>query len=186
MALPQKYTRTAVILHWVIAVLILLNIVGGLTPQLWPKPMEQQVIGVHKSVGMTIFGLVLLRILWRATHPPPPLPGGYKPWERTLSHLTHGVLYLMILAIPITGYLHDSAWKEAPTHPNSWFGLIPWPRAPFLENLEPAAKEYWHDTLFTWHMWLAFALLGLLVLHVAGALKHQFVDGEQELQRMTT
>jgi len=86
--------------------------------------------------------------------------------------------------IPLTGWIHDSAWKGAPTHPLNLFWVIPWFRFGFIENLAPATKEQLHTVFFQIHAALAYVLYAVVALHIAGALKHQFVDREPELQRM--
>jgi cytochrome b561 len=180
----RRFSLTAIWLHWLIACLIVANTALALSANTWPDEWVRPIIDTHKSVGVTVLGLVVMRILWRATHPPPPLPASYRRWERTASHGVHGLLYLLILALPLTGWMHDSAWKEGPTHPVRLFWLVPWPRIALIANLEPALKERMHDVLFSMHVACACALYALLTLHVAGALKHEFVDRERELARM--
>ncbi len=179
-----RYTRTAAALHWLLALLILVNVALGLSVDILPDAWVRPVIDTHKSIGITALGLVLLRMLWRASHPPPPLPQAYATWERTASHAAHVLLYLIMLALPLSGWLHDSAWKDAATHPMHWFGLFEWPRVGFITALPPAVKEGLHDAFGTAHTVAGYALYGLFALHVAGALKHQWVDRQQELQRM--
>jgi cytochrome b561 len=180
----RRYSLTAIWLHWLIAGLIVANTAIALSADYWPDDWVRPVIDTHKSVGITVLGLALMRILWRATHPPPPLPPGYRRWERVASHGVHALLYLLILALPLTGWMHDSAWKEGPTHPVRLFWLVPWPRIALIADLEPGLKERMHDLLFSIHVACACALYPLLALHIAGALKHEFMDRERELARM--
>ena len=179
-----RYTGIAMVLHWVVAVLIVANVALGLCADYLPDSAIRSVIDLHKSIGITVLGLVILRILWRFAHRPPAMPATYSPLERFAAHAAHGVLYLLILALPISGWMHDSAWKSAPTHPMSLFWLVPWPRIGWIEAMEPAQKEHFHSVLFAVHAYAAYALYALLALHVLGALKHQFWDREPELQRM--
>ena len=179
-----RYTRIAMFLHWIIAVLIGLNLLLVWFVDKWPKSWTRPVIDTHKSIGITVLGLVLLRLLWRASHPPPPLPQGYPRWERWAAHLAHAALYVLILAIPLSGWMHDSAWKGGPTHPMKLFWLVPWFRIAPIATMAPAAKEHLHDVFFAIHKWLAYVLYGLFGLHVAAALKHQWLDKQPELQRM--
>ena len=181
----DRYTLTAVALHWLLALLLLVNVALALSVDLLPDGWVRPVIDAHKSIGITALGLVLLRILWRASHRPPPLPQAYAAWERKASHAAHALLYLVMLALPLTGWLHDSAWKDAATHPMHWFGLFEWPRIGYITALPAAAKEGWHDTFGAAHEAAGYALYALLALHVAGALKHQWADRQQELQRMS-
>jgi len=179
-----RYTRTAAALHWLLALLIFVNVALALCVDLLPEAWVRPVIDAHKSIGITALGLVLLRVLWRASHRPPPLPQAYAAWERQASQAAHALLYGVMLALPLSGWLHDSAWKDAATHPMRWFGLFEWPRIGFIMSLPPAVKEGLHDAFGTAHAAAGYALYGLFALHLAGALKHQWLDRQQELQRM--
>jgi cytochrome b561 len=179
-----RYTRVAAVLHWLVAALIAVNVVLALTAESFPDDWIRPAIDLHKSIGLTVLGLVLLRILWRLSHPAPKLPGSYPRLERVGAHAAHLALYVLILALPVSGWLHDSAFKDAAAHPLRIFWVIPWFRIGAVANLDPAAKEAFHSQLYAVHTWSAYALYGLVALHVLGALKHQFLDGEPELQRM--
>ncbi len=180
----QRYTRTAMVLHWVVAVLIVGNVVLGLAADSLPEDWIRSAVDTHKSIGITVLGLAVLRLLWRFAHRPPPMPDSYARSERLGAHAAHVALYVLIFALPISGWMHDSAWNGGATHPVFLYGVIPWFRIPALANLDPATKDHLHAVLFTCHVWFGYALYGLLGLHVLGALKHQFWDGEAELQRM--
>ena len=181
----RKYTRTAIALHWGIAALLLVNVALIWSVELLPDDAVRPVINTHKSVGITVLGLAIMRILWRATHPAPPLPDGYPAWERWSAHAAHAVLYGLIFLLPLSGWMHDSAWSEAASHPMSLFGLIPWPRIGWIAAIDPSQKDRWHDIFGTAHTSFAYVLYAMVVMHVAGALKHQWWDKEPELQRMT-
>ncbi len=184
MQLPLRYTRTAIALHWIVAVLMIVNVTLGLVAESLPEAQIRFAIDTHKSIGITVLGLAILRLLWRLTHPAPPLPPDHPRWERMGAHAAHLVLYALIFALPLSGWLHDSAWKDAATHPMRLFGLVPWPRIGWLMSLDPGAKAIWHDRLFELHSWFGTVLYVVFALHVAGALKHQWLDREPELQRM--
>lgn len=184
MNLSEKYTRTAIFLHWLIALLILVNLVLVWTVDSLPEAFTRAMIDTHKSVGITVLGLALMRILWRITHRPPQLPAFYPRWEKFAAHAAHGVLYLLILALPISGWMHDSAWKDAPTHPMSLYYLIPWPRLGFITGLDPETKEAMHTLFGEIHELFGTILYIAVGLHILGALKHQFIDKEKELQRI--
>jgi cytochrome b561 len=178
------YTRIAIILHWIIAILMIVNVplawIANDLPDGWIQPF----VDTHKSIGITVLGLALLRILWRFGHKPPTMPPSYRPWERRGAHAAHLLLYVLMIALPVTGWMHDSAWKEAALHPMQYFFLMPWPRIAWIADLEPAFRETFHTVFGLIHAWLGYFLYALLALHIAGALKHQFLDGEAELQRM--
>ncbi len=184
MTLPARYTLPAIVLHWVIAVFILANIAIGLLAGDLPDAWQRPFIDTHKSIGLTVLGLAILRLLWRLTHKPPAMPSTYRPWERRAAHAAHWALYALIFAVPFTGWLHDSAWKGGPTHPLKIWWVIPWFRFHSLQALPPAEQDKLHAFYFQIHESLAYLLLAIFVVHVAGALKHQFLDGEPELQRM--
>lgn len=179
-----RYTRTAVVLHWLIALMIIVNTALGLSFSRVPDAMVRPFIDMHKSLGITVMVLAFARLAWRATHRPPPLPAGYARWEHATAHVAHWALYGLIFALPISGWLHDSAWGLASTHPIYLFGLIPWPRIWFVMGPESPAQDQLHSALAVVHNWFGFALDALLALHVLGALKHQFIDRHPEFRRM--
>jgi cytochrome b561 len=172
------------VLHWVIALLILCNVVLGLSAESWPDDWVRPVVDTHKSIGITILGLVLLRILWRVSHQPPPLPREFPSWERMAAHVAHFLLYLLMIALPLSGWAHDSAWKDAATHPMQYFNLFEWPRIGFIMSVDPAIKDSLHARLGTLHTWLGYALYALLAMHIGGALKHQWLDRQSVIKRM--
>jgi cellulose synthase/poly-beta-1,6-N-acetylglucosamine synthase-like glycosyltransferase/cytochrome b561 len=179
-----RYTGLAITLHWLIAVFLAVNVGLALSVDFLPDSAVRPVIDLHKSIGITVLGLVILRVLWRFSHRPPALPVQYSPWERISAHGVHYLLYALMLALPMSGWLHDSAWRDAATHPMRLFGLFEWPRLQFIMTLPAGLKEELHTRFGEWHTWLGYGLYGLFALHVGGALKHQWFDGERELQRM--
>lgn len=184
MQIPQRYTGVAITLHWVIAALIIVNLILSLITEQVPEHWIRTLIDTHKSIGITLLGLILMRVLWRISHPPPSLPPQYRPWERRSARVVHVLLYVLMLVLPITGWMHDSAWKAAPEIRMHWFGLFEWPRIPWIMRLEPEVKQVLHGLFGTMHYYSGY-LLGILVcLHIGAALKPQFVDGHGELQRM--
>ncbi len=182
--LAARYTRLAILLHWTMALFLVFNIGLAWSVDYLPDGAVRPVIDVHKSIGITLLGLMLVRVLWRISHPPPPLILKYSAWERHVAHGAHLLLYALMLALPLSGWLHDSAWKDAATHPMRLFGLVPWPRIHLITALDPATKERLHTVFGRMHAWFADALVALFVVHVLGALKHQWIDREPELQRM--
>lgn len=180
----SRYTRTAVVLHWLIALLIIVNVVLGLSADSLPDGWVRPVVDTHKSIGITVLGLALLRVLWRVSHRPPPLPREFPSWERIGAHVAHFLLYLLMIGLPLSGWLHDSAWKDAATHPMRLFNLVQWPRIGYVMNLDPALKETLHDRFGAVHTWLGYALYALLAMHIGGALKHQWIDRKSVLKRM--
>jgi cytochrome b561 len=179
-----RYTTTAVILHWLVAVAIFVNVMLAWSANYLPDADIRPVIDTHKSIGITVLGLATLRLLWRLSHPQPEFDPLNARWERRLARVVHGLLYLLLFALPLSGWLHDSAWKDAATHPMSLYGLIPWPRIQAIATLEPEHKEALHTLFGNLHTWCGYVLYALVVLHVGGALKHQFFDRRPALRRM--
>jgi len=180
----RRYTGIAVTLHWVIALLMIANVTLA---WVWPHAADDNVrpmIDAHKSIGILVLGLAIMRLLWRWTHTPPALPTTYQTWEITASHVTHILLYLVIFFMPLSGWIMDSAWKDAATHPMQWFNLFQWPRIGFIMHLEPGLRDKIHDGFGAAHSVCAWILYVLFFGHVGGALKHQLIDREPELQRM--
>ena len=184
MTRPGRYTGTAMALHWLVALLVIGNLVLVWTIGSLPDPMVRPAIDLHKSIGITVLGLALMRVLWRLSHPPPPLPAAYPRRERLLAHAAHLALYALILGLPLSGWIHDSAFKDAAAHPLRLFGLVPWPRIGPIMALDPATKAAVHATWFRIHGLLAYGLYVLLALHLLGVLKHHLLDRDPVLQRM--
>ena len=179
-----RYTGIAMLLHWLVAALIIGNVALIWTVNWVPEDQVRAVIDTHKSLGITVLGLAVLRLLWRFANPPPAMPAGTARWEKRFAHVAHWALYLLIFALPISGWLHDSAWKDAATHPMYLFGLFEWPRIAAVAGHNAVAQDRLHDQLGSLHIWLGYGLYALFGLHIAGALKHQFIDGHAELQRI--
>lgn len=178
-----RYSTPAIVLHWIIAAAIAVNVLLAWSfdsvPDAWSRPL----IDTHKSIGLTVLGLAILRVLWRIGHKPPPLPP-YARWETRLAGFTHVGLYGLIFALPITGWIHDSAFKDAAKYPLTLFGVVPWFRFSAITHLDPATKEQVHSLFGAIHTSLAYVLYAMFVMHVAGALKHQFIDHTPSLSRM--
>ncbi len=180
----NRYTNVAIMFHWIVAALIVANIALA---WIWPYATDATVrplIDTHKSIGITVLGLVVLRLLWRLSHRPPALPAHHKLWERRAAHLAHWTLYAVMLAMPLSGWIMDSAFKDAAAHPNFYFGLFQWPRIEWIMNLDPATKKLVHDRAGAAHGLIADAIYLLVAVHIAGALKHQYIDKDNELARM--
>jgi cytochrome b561 len=162
----ESYTRTAIAFHWLIALLIVCGFALGWVMTDIPgfTPTKLRYFSWHKWIGVTVFALAILRILWRASHAAPPMPRRMPLWQRGAAHLVHLLL---------SGYLYSSAANV----PVVYLGLIPLPR---LIAPDPHLKEL----LKTVHITLNYTLLVLVALHVVAALKHQWLDRDGLLSRM--
>lgn len=168
------YSRTAIALHWLIALLIFCAFPLGITMADLPfSPGRLKLYSYHKWLGVTVFLLALARLLWRLKHPAPPPPAGMPAWQRIASVATHHLLYALILAVPISGWLMSSA-KGFQT---VYLGLVP---LPDLLSKDKALGE----SLLLAHQVLNFALGALVITHLTAALKHHFIDRDEVLGRM--
>jgi cytochrome b561 len=171
-----RYSRGAIVLHWLIAVLIVLNIAAAWVSEGMSKADRAMVMDNHKAIGLTVLALTVLRIVWRLIHRPPPLLDSLKAWEAALSRVVHAGFYFLMLAIPLTGWAMTSAFSKGAGV--SLFGLVTVPALPVGYD-KPTAGLF-----AELHTVLAYLMIALIVLHVAGALKHQFLDRDGTLRRM--
>lgn len=178
-----RYSLVAIVLHWLIAAGIVLQVTLSLRMQGPNTPLHFAVTQLHKSVGITILMLSLVRLGWRLANPPAPLPVAMPAWERGLARVVHVGFYVVIIAMPLTGWLMVSASRiQIPT---LLYGLVPWPSVPGVAHLAAPAKAFWHEVGETGHATIAYLIYVLLAVHVAGALKHQlFSSDEPVLARM--
>lgn len=178
----QRYTTVAIILHWLIALAIITMLGIGLTMMHGPITMATKfrLFQLHKSIGITILGLVILRVLWRLTHKPPPLPDSIPPLERTAAEGTHYLLYLYMIGLPLTGWALVSA---SPINlPTVLYGVLPWPHMSFLATLpNKAAVSKVLDWIHTCGAWTLIAVFGI---HALAALRHHFLIHDDVLWRM--
>jgi cytochrome b561 len=169
-----RYTTTAIGLHWLLALMIGVSLCVGLSMTgLAMTPTRLKLFNWHKWAGICILALTALRLAWRLRHPPPPdvpMPA----WQARAAHTTHLLLYLLCIALPLSGW----AYSSAVGFPVVVFGVLPLPDfVPVDRELAALCRQA--------HHLLAFALAVLVAGHVAAALKHRFVDHDDLLQRMT-
>lgn len=170
----SRWGHVSQFLHWLIVALIIVQVILANIAEDLPIGVKKiAMYARHKSVGITILSLAVLRLLWRWTNPTPALPTTLKPYERTLAALTHAGLYIILFAMPLTGWMMTSARG----FPVSWFGFFQLPDfVPKNDSLYNAMKET-HDTL-------ALVLYAIVTLHVLAALKHHFLLKDDVLRRM--
>ena len=170
----NNYTRTAIGLHWLVAIAIIMTFcVGFYMHDLELTPFKLKIYSWHKWAGVTIFLLVLFRLVWRFTHRPPGPPAGMPAWQHAAAEFAHRLIYLLMIAIPLSGWLMSSA-KGFQT---VYFGIFPIP------DLLAKDKEL-GDLLAFVHKMLNFVLAGVVVAHAGAAFKHHFIDRDEVLTRM--
>lgn len=179
-----RYGTVAMTLHWLIAAFVLTNLYLGLSFGSYPKgdPTLFQVVQIHKSIGLTVLVLSILRLIWRISHPVPPLPADMNPALKFLARATHYLLYFLIIAIPLSGWAMVSTSRLG--LPTRYFGLFDWPNIGFIAGAPLDQKKPLHENFEMIHTFLAWSAIVLIVIHVAGALWHQFFRRDEVLKRM--
>lgn len=177
----MRYDRVQIILHWLIALIIFFMIGLGLYMVELPKqselpPGEESVRAfyflLHKSMGITVAMLIILRVVWRLTHKAPPWPDTISTWQQRVAGLVHGLLYAVMVAMPITGYLQSMFSK----YDTKFWGI----ELPRMAEADKLMREQFTEV----HEILAFIFIGLIVLHVAAAIKHR-IEGSGISERMS-
>jgi cytochrome b561 len=174
----NRYTGVAIGLHWLMALMILGSLgMGWYMSDLPFSPQRLKYYNWHKWAGVTLLAVAVLRLLWRLTHRPPALSERIRrampPWQHQVAEWTHRLMYLLFFAVPLLGW----AYSSAAGFPIVWFGVLPLPDfVPKDKALSEAIKPF--------HAIAAYTLLTLVVLHVAAALKHHFVDRDGLLARI--
>jgi cytochrome b561 len=171
---PPRYSAVAIALHWLLAATLAAGFcVGIFMSELATSPLKLRLYTWHKWVGITILALSALRLAWRLTHAPPP-DVAMPAWQRSVARLTHRAMYGLFFAVPLAGW----AYSSAAGFPVVLFGVLALPDfVPSDKALAEAMKPV--------HGALAFALAGLVLVHVAAAIKHHFVDRDGLLGRMS-
>ena len=193
---PTRYTKTAIVLHWLIAIFIALMFVLGWYMAELPKEAPKQMaydlfdlgiytwqvaeevsprtfyFNLHKSLGLTVLALIVFRILWRITHTPPAALSSYKAIEKKVAKATHHSLYLLMLAVPVTGLTMAINSKYGV----KWFGID------VIAGLDnKPVRDFFECT----HEFVGIVLLVLIGIHLLGALKHKFIDKDDTMSRMS-
>jgi cytochrome b561 len=169
----HRWGAVAQLFHWLIVALIIAQVTLASLADDAPPARKLTLLARHKSVGITILMLAVVRLLWRWLNPTPELPATLKSWEQVLARTTHALLYVLLFAMPLTGWTMSSARG----FPVSWFGFFT------LPNLVPKNKSLYEALLLT-HSSLAWVLYAVVALHVAAAMKHHFMLRDDVLRRM--
>lgn len=174
LAPPDRYTNTAISLHWLIFLLVACGFsLAVYMVDLPPSPQKLKYFSWHKGIGVTVFVLAVARVAWRLAHPAPALPAAMPAWQQRTATAIHALLYGLILVIPLTGWLHSSAAGVPTVYP----GLVQ------LPDLLAADKAL-AGQLKLVHVTLNYTMLALVIIHAAAALRHHFVERDDVLRRM--
>lgn len=170
-----RYNNIAIMLHWLIALLIISAFILGVTMVDIPgfTPTKLKYFSWHKWIGVTILGLACLRLLWRLFHDAPPYPDSMPTWQQKTANGLHGLLYVLMFAVPLSGYFYTLAAGV----PVVYLGIIP---LPVLIEPHPELKT----SLRLLHVSLNVTFFICICLHILAALKHHFIDHDGVLQRM--
>ncbi len=163
------------LLHWLIVLLILgLGVIGLVMVELPKSPRYFWVYDLHKSFGITVLALMVLRLMWRLFAGAPQAVSGTPHWQHRVATVTHGLLYALTFAVPLSGWLYDSV---SGLRPMRWFGLFKMPKiAAPSQQLQPLVRD--------WHEWLFWILIALVAVHAAAALYHHLFQHDDTLSRM--
>ena len=180
----MRYGTVAMTFHWIIAALIVANLALGLYMADLPRgdPSKFMIVQTHKSIGLTVLVLSLARLGWRLVNPAPRLPAGMHPLVAAFAHATHYLFYFLIIVIPLSGWLMVSASPLG--NGTSYFGLFTWPNLALFAGQTREQLRPVHGLFVTTHVWLAWSAIVLLPIHVAAALYHHFLRGDDVLRRM--
>ena len=175
-AVAQRYTRTAALLHWTIAVLIIVNLAAGFFASSVESAIEPFVMNAHKVIGISVLALSVVRLGWRLTHRAPPLPDHVSTIERWSAGIVHFALYVLMIAMPFSGWLVTSSFPKRHAIDAGIFVI------PFLPVTPDKAMAFLaHDA----HSFMAWAMIALVLGHVMAALRHQWVLKDGLLARLS-
>jgi cytochrome b561 len=171
---PIAYSMTARVLHWLTAALVLTLLpLGVVIANEWGGPLQDPLYDLHRSIGAVVIPLIILRLGYRLTHPPLPLPADVPPFQQAAAHATHWALYALLAVQPFVGWVATSAYRA----PIMVFGLFELP--PIWPQDRPLSER-----LFVVHALIAAAIAGLVAAHVSAAVYHHFVRRDRVLMRM--
>lgn len=179
-----RYNAVAMSLHWLIAALIVTNILIAWYFNTLNGPTKIPPLQLHKSIGITVLILSAARLAWRFISPPPPLPASVTGWQRAAAHVTYVLFYVIMLGLPLSGWAMVSASALIRVYPITLYGLIPWPTIEPLAQLPHDQMKSVHKAFLLTHGLLGKLTYGLIVLHVAAALRHLILLRDGVVARM--
>lgn len=169
-----SYSKGSKFFHWIIALIVILMLAGSFFLDDLPDSIKGTAFMLHKSFGLTVLALMLLRIIWIVQKGKPALPVTVPAWQRAMSRLVQYSLYFFVIVMPLSGWIMSTAAGRSPV----LFDLVQLPLPGIAED-KALAK-----LMAEWHETIAFIIIGLLVLHIAGAAKHYFIDKDKVVQQM--
>ncbi len=184
-AARASYTSIAIALHWLIALLAIGQLAGGLYMAGLPESANAEkfaLFQLHKSFGITIFLLTLARLAWRLTHPAPPLPAAMPGWQKTAARGLHAGFYVLLIGVPLGGWAVVSASPLAASVKTYLFGVVPWPHLPFFEGV--ADRRGLAQDIAEMHELGAKVMIALIVIHIGAAMKHWLMESDGVLESM--
>lgn len=175
----MRYNNVAVTLHWLMVILLIAQFVNGWVFSDMEKGLGRDAwFEWHRTLGFTVLFLSLVRLAWRFISPPPPFPSELPRWQLVLAKTTHILFYVLLIALPLTGWIYVSSGSTAAnTGMTTLIGGTPWPIIPGLPRELHALSEEVHEIL-------VYITCALILLHVGAALKHQFIDKSRVANRM--
>ena len=179
----STYSAVAIALHWLIAALLLTNIGLAWYFGTLKGPAEVAPLALHKSIGITVLLLTLLRIVWRLVNRPPPFPATMKPWEVWAARISHFMFYVIMLGMPLSGWAMVSASPLIKVHPTVLYGVVPWPAVPY-GHMDSDTLHGLRKLFANTHGLLAWVAYVTIAIHVAAALKHMIIGRDDVMGRM--
>ncbi|MFL6799947.1 MAG: cytochrome b [Xanthobacteraceae bacterium] len=171
---PPAYTLSARVLHWLTALLVFIMVpLGIIIANEWGGSVQEPLYNLHKSIGALVLAIMVVRIIYRLVHPPPPLPADIPAVQQLAAHGVHWLLYALLVIQPLIGWIATSAYPA----PLPVFGMFDLPRI-WVEDRTLSER------LFMVHRWLGISIAGVVALHIAAALHHHFVRKDRTLMRM--
>ena len=179
-----RYNGVAMTLHWLIAALIIVNVLLAWYFKTLHGQAAAPWVQLHKSFGITVLLLSVARLLWRLVAPPPALPPSVTGWERMAAGTVYVLFYVVMIGMPLTGWALSSASPLIMVYPIKLFGAIPWPAIGYLTHLPHDQQKSAHETFVNLHYLGAWLVCGLIVLHVLAAIRHWLILRDGVVGRM--
>lgn len=183
--MTDNYTKTAIFLHWTIAICFIFMLGLGLVmgeDEILPRDLRYPAYQLHKSLGLLILLLSFMRLAWRLMHKAPALPSGMPTYEIWAAKAVHVGFYVLMFVLPLSGWALVSASPRG--IPTMWFGLFEWPHLPFLAQMDMSLKKDVSHDISEVHESLAWISIAMIGLHVGAALKHYFIDRDNVVTHM--